>query len=74
VLEVCNTRRDTNDAGHAIVTIKQYPGPLAKKDGASIELWRVGTWYHWMVQVPTENDRVTGIRSAFRVLPSSASP
>ena len=102
-LEARHTDRQVDDAGHIIVTVKPYPGPLAKledrlwteldgvlspaqqsvarlnlyldrpglmvrkegwtnaelvrsnffgwgKGGARIEVWRVGTWYHWSVQ------------------------
>ncbi len=99
-IEAQHTQQSTNDAGHIVVQIKPFPGPVAKledrlwsqldaifdpqqqsiarsnlkldppeerppiavsdlvrpgfygwgKNGATIEIWRVGTWYHWKVR------------------------
>lgn len=98
-LEAQHTEQRTDDAGHVLVRIKPFPGPVAKcedrlwsqldeildpqqqsiargnlrldppeerppiavsdlvrpgffgwgKHGATIEIWRVGSWYHWKV-------------------------
>jgi hypothetical protein len=98
-IESQHTEQSTNDAGHIVVQIKPFPGPVAKledrlwskldeildpeqqsiarrnlsldppeerppiavsdlvrpgffgwgKNGAAIEIWRVGSWYHWKV-------------------------
>jgi len=98
-IEAQHTQQSTNDAGHIVVQIKPFPGPVAKledrlwsqldeildpeqqaiarrnlrldppeerppiavsdlvrpgffgwgKNGAAIEIWRVGSWYHWKV-------------------------